>query len=114
MIVVILIISKRARNNAATGSVMIAGHAITIFSVILICLITFITLLIYLPDLFHFGNTKEALTQAPANVVLDKTHGLMFILFVNAVLGTFSAGSFTTIILSYTAKREQRGDKAEI
>jgi hypothetical protein len=54
------------------------------------------------------------LKHAPANTVEDKTQGLLFILFVNAVIGTFSAGSFTSIVTAYTIKREQRGDKAEI
>src|SRR5256885_1999310 len=55
MIVIMLIISKNADNNAATGSLMIAGHAVTIFAIILICIITLILLLIYVPDLLQFG-----------------------------------------------------------
>lgn len=114
MIVIMLILSKNAQNNAGTGALLIAGHAITIFSIILICVITFIMLLIYIPDLLIAGNTQKALKQTPSNMVLDKTHGLMFVLFMNAVFGTGTAGSFASIIMSYSMKREQRGDKAEI
>lgn len=114
MIVVMLVLSKNAQNNAGTGALLIAGHTITISSIILICVITFIMLLIYIPDLLITGNTQKALKQTPPNMVLDKTHGLMFVLFMNAVFGTGTAGSFASIIMSYTMKREQRGDKAEI
>jgi hypothetical protein len=33
---------------------------------------------------------------------------------MNALFGTGSAGSFASIMLSYTMKSEQRGDRAEI
>lgn len=114
MISIMLVLSKTAHHNAATGALLIAGHAITVFSIILICLITFIMLLIHVPDLFAQGNTTKALKQTPTNMVFDKTRGLMFILFMNAVFGTGSAGSFASIIMSYSMKREQRGDRAEI
>jgi hypothetical protein len=109
-----ILLSKRLGNNASTGYMLMAGHAVTVIAIIIICLITFIVLLIYVPDLLHIGHTHKVLKQAPANTVEDKTRGLLFILFVNAVIGTFSAGSFTSIITAYTLRREQRGDKAEL
>lgn len=114
MIVIIVMLSKRSGYNAATGSLLIAGHAITVFAIVLICLITFLLLLFFVPGLLHTGNTQKELMNTPTNTVYDKTHGMMFILFVNAVVGTFAAGSFASLIMSYTTKREQRGDKAEI
>jgi hypothetical protein len=114
MVVVMLILSRQAHDDAGTGALLIAGHAITVFSIILICVITFILLLIYVPGLFSPGNTQKSLTQTPANMVYDKTHGLMFVLYMNAVFGTGTAGSFASIVMSYSTRREQRGDKAEI
>jgi hypothetical protein len=93
---------------------LMAGHAVTIISMIIICVIALIALLIYIPGLFGFGTAYETLKQVPANMVEDKTHGLVFILFVNVVIGTFSTGSFASILTAYSIKREQRGDKAEI
>jgi len=110
----LIFLSKKVADNASTGYMLMAGHAVTVMSVIIICIIAFIALLIYVPGLLHVGTTYKTLKQVPANMVEDKTHGLLFILFVNAVIGTFSAGSFTSIITAYTIKREQRGDKAEI
>jgi hypothetical protein len=110
----LILLNKKVGDNASTGYMLMAGHAVTVIAIIIICLITFIVLLIYVPGLLHIGNTYQILKQAPANTVEDKTRGLLFILFVNAVIGTFSAGLFTSIVTAYTIKREQRGDKAEI
>lgn len=113
MIVVILMLSKTANHNAGTMSLLIAGLAITVFSIIIIFFITFILLIIFIPGLFHSGST-EGLEKPPANMVFDKTHGLMYVLFMNAFFGTAAAGSFVSTILSYTAKRNQKTDKAEL
>src|SRR4051794_21062324 len=40
MIFVMLLLSRKAEHNAGTGALLIAGHAITVFGIILICLIT--------------------------------------------------------------------------
>jgi hypothetical protein len=110
----LIFLSKKAAHNASTGYMLMAGHAVTIISMIIICIIAFIALLIYIPGLFSFGTAYKTLKQVPANMVEDKTHGLLFMLFVNVVIGTFSAGSFTSILTAYSIKREQRGDKVEI
>jgi hypothetical protein len=110
----LIFLSKKVGNNASTGSMLMAGHAVTIIAMIIICVIAFVALLIYIPGLLHFGNAYKTLKQTPPNMVDDKTNGLLFILFVNAVIGTFSAGSFTSIVTAYSIKREQRGDKAEV
>ncbi len=110
----LMILSKKAGDNASTGYMLMAGHTITVMAIIVICIITFIVLLIYIPGLLQIGTTNKILKQAPVNTVEDKTRGLLFILFVNAVIGTFSAGSFTSVVTAYTIKREQRGDKADL
>jgi hypothetical protein len=110
----LILLSKKVGNNASTGYMLMAGHAVTVIAMIIICFITFLVLLIYVPGLLNVGDTYKTLKQAPPNTVEDKTGGLLFILFVNAVIGTFSAGSFTSVVTAYTIRREQRGDKAEI
>jgi len=60
------------------------------------------------------GDAGGTLKQTPANMIHGNTNGLAFIVFMNALFGTGSAGSFASIMLSYTMKSEQRGDRAEI
>ena len=40
--------------------------------------------------------------------------GLVFVLFMNAIVGNVSTGSFISILLPYTIKRNQKGDMAVI
>src|SRR3954468_4361001 len=94
----LILLSKKVGDNASTGYMLMAGHAVTVIAVIIISLITFIVLLVYAPGLLNMGDAYKTLKQAPANTVEDNTRGLLFILFVNAVIGTFSAGSFTSVV----------------
>ena len=113
MIVVMLMLNKRAAGNPATGSLLIVGHAITIFSIVIVSFVALILLLVFVPDLFS-SDAGRTLKQTPANMIHGNTNGLAFIVFMNALFGTGSAGSFASIMLSYTMKSEQRGDRAEI
>src|SRR6266487_3139815 len=114
LFITMIILNKKAGENTSTGSMLMAGHAITLMAILIICIITFIALVIYVPGFLHVGTTGKTLKQAPVNIVEDKTRGLLFILFVNATIGTFSAGSFTSIVTAYTIRWEQRGDKAGV
>jgi hypothetical protein len=113
MIVTMYLLNKKSNEDVATGSLLLVGHVITIFSVLIICFIAFILLLIFVPDLFS-SNSGRALTNTPASMIHGNTNGLVFIVFMNSVFGTTSAGSFVSIMLPYTMKREQRGDRAEV
>jgi hypothetical protein len=113
MIVVMLMLNKKAAGDAATGSLLIVGHAITIFSIVIVSFVALILLLVFVPDLFS-SDAGGTLKQTPANMIHGNTNGLAFIVFMNALFGTGSAGSFASIMLSYTMKSEQRGDRAEI
>jgi hypothetical protein len=113
MIVVMLTLNRKAAENPATGSLLIVGHVITIFSIVIVALVAFILLLVFVPDLFS-SDAGRTLKQTPINMVHGNTNGLAFIVFMNALFGTGSAGSFISIMMSYTMKKEQRGDKAEI
>jgi hypothetical protein len=114
MIGVTVYINRTKDDNATTGSMIIAGHWITLMATIAVCLITFIVVWINIPDLFGGGGTGRTLTREPSNMVEDSTDGLLFILFAHAILATFSAGSFATLITAYTIKKDQRKDRAEI
>jgi len=113
MIVVMLILNKKAAGYPATGSLLIVGHTITIFSIVIIAIVAFILFLVFVPDLFN-SDAGRTLKQTPANMIHGNTNGLAFIVFMNALFGTGSAGSFASIIMSYSMKKEQRGDRVEI
>jgi hypothetical protein len=113
MIVVMILLNRKAEVDPATGSLLIVGHAITIFSIIIVSIVALILLLVFVPGIFS-NDAERTLEQTPANMVHGNTNGLAFIVFMNALFGTGSAGSFASIMMSYTMKKEQRGDRAEI
>src|SRR4051794_25197365 len=49
MIIVMVILNKKTEENAATGSLLIVGHAITIFSIVIVAIVGFILLLVFVP-----------------------------------------------------------------
>src|SRR5437868_1399960 len=51
LFVSLILLSRKAGDNASTGYMLFAGHAVTAISVIIVCIITFIVLLIYAPGL---------------------------------------------------------------
>ncbi|MDB5230495.1 MAG: hypothetical protein JWN76_1300 [Chitinophagaceae bacterium] len=104
---------KMRSDNASTPSTLIAGHGATIIGVILSCLFAFIMLMIMVPDMFSGNHSEDAMANTPANMVHGPTNGLIFTIFISAIIGNFAAGSFVTLITAYTAKRDQTGDSAE-
>jgi hypothetical protein len=100
-------------DNASTASTLIAGHASTIIGVVISCILAFVMLVIMVPDLFSAGRSDDAMTQTPANMIHGPTNGLVFAVFLSAIIGNISAGSFVTLITAYTAKRDQTEDRPE-
>ncbi|WP_153796339.1 hypothetical protein [Foetidibacter luteolus] len=101
-------------NNTPVSLMLIAGHILTILSISVFCLIAFILITVYVPGLFSSGHAEKELVNAPANMVEDKTNGLLFIVFMNAAFGNFSAGSFATIITAYISKRNQKSEQGSM
>lgn len=97
--------SKMKHENASTQTMMAAGHITTIFGIILSVIVSAITLGFY----GAFGDTT--LDTAPSEVGNGVTQGMVFFVFMNATIGNFCGGSFSSIIVPYTAKRDQTKDK---
>lgn len=97
--------SKMKNENASTQTMMAAGHITTIFGIVLSCIVSAIALAFY----GVLGN--NTLNDSPAEVGNGATHGMVFIVFMNATIGNFCGGSFSSIIVPYTAKRDQTKDK---
>jgi hypothetical protein len=110
--VYILLVNRKNNENASTQNMNAAGHIVTIVGVLLSSIICFILLMLFVPDLFSAGATDTVLEDSPAQTRGGKTDGLVFMLFMNAIIGNFAAGSFASIILPYAAKRDQKKDKS--
>jgi predicted ABC-type exoprotein transport system permease subunit len=106
--------NRKRKENAATTSMVAAGHITVVAGIVLACLLSFILLLLFVPGYLHSGTTEKVLSQAPANTVRDKTEGLSFMLFANAIIGNLCVGSASSIIFPFTLKRDQTKEKVPV
>ena len=93
-------------------NIVAAGHITTIVGVFLTCIVALLLLMHYVPDLFENGISPKLLLKSPAQTSDGKTNGLIFITFMNATIGNIAAGSFVSVILPYSARRNQTKDKS--
>jgi hypothetical protein len=103
--------NKKRNENAATGTMLVAGHIATATGILLSVLLCFILLMIFVPGFLGHPDAGQVLHREPANIVKDKTEGLAFMIFMTATVGNFSAGSFVTIIFPFTVKKDQTKEK---
>ena len=103
--------NKRRGSNESTVALVFEGHVTTLVGIILCCLVSFILLVILVPGYLSPGAADKTLTGEPAQLVVDKTDGLSFEVFMAAIVMNFSVGSFTSIILPFYAKRNQTKDR---
>lgn len=103
--------NHKRKENAGTVVMLTAGHITTGIGIILACLFSFIMLWIFIPDIFQPGMTDKVLKSAPANTVEDKTSGLAFMVFANAIVGNVSAGSFVSIVFPFSLKGNQTKER---
>jgi hypothetical protein len=106
-----LVFNKSQRENASTQTMMAAGHIATIIGIIISCIVAAIALVTFIPDIFNSGLSERAMEDAPAWTGAGKTHGLVFFVFMNATIGNFCGGSFSSILIPYSARRNQTKDK---
>ena len=101
--------NNHRKKDASAVSMVIAGHITTVTGIVLACLLSFILILILVPG--YLGTAKNLMSHVPANTVRDKTHGMSFMLFFNAVVGNMSMGSASSIIFPFSLKRDQTTEK---
>lgn len=106
-----LAFNKDQRENASTQTMMAAGHMTTIFGIVISCIVAAVALAIFIPDLFSSGVSDKALGDAPSQTGTGKTHGLILFVFMNATIGNFCGGSFSSILIPYSARKNQTKDK---
>lgn len=103
--------NRRREENASTTSMLAAGHITTAMGIVISVVLCFILLLVFVPGIFHSGTTEKVLQNAPVNTVKDKTGGLSFTMFINAIIGNQCVGSFASFMFPYTLKRDQTKEK---
>jgi len=103
--------SRRKGEDPSTQTMVAAGHITTITGIVISLIVAIIALFIFVPDLFASGQSDTVLENAPSQTGTGKTHGLVFILLMNTIIGNLVAGSFPSIILPYTSKRDQTKDR---
>lgn len=103
--------NKAQGENASTQTMVAAGHIATIVGIIISCIVAFIALPMFIPDIFSSGKSEEFLEGAPAQTGTGKTNGLVFILFMTATVGNFCFGSFSSFMVPYTVRKNQTKDK---
>lgn len=110
LIVVVLFLvrfNRNRRDNASSVSMFAAGHILTATGIAISCLLCFVLLIIMVPGFLHSGQAEKVLHGQPAQTVDDKTNGLSFMVFANAILGNISCGSFVSIVFPFSLKGDQ-------
>ena len=103
--------NKMKGGDASTQTQMAAGHIATVIGIIISCIVSAIAIAIFIPDEFSPGISDKALENEPAQTGTGKTHGLVFFVFMCAIIGNLCGGSFSSLMLPYTAKRNQTKDR---
>jgi ABC-type Fe3+-siderophore transport system permease subunit len=104
-------LNKRQGENASTQSMRAAGIIATICGIVLSVIVAAIALFLFVPDIFNGGQSDIVLQHAPSQTGTGKTHGLVFLLFMNTIIGNFCGGSIASILIPITARKNQTKDK---
>jgi hypothetical protein len=101
---------RKKKESAYSSYMVLAGHVVTFIGIILSCVIALLLLLIISPGVFHsVTGSTPVLGDSPAQMRDNIHNGLMTGLFMNAVVGNISAGSFLSIVLPNTMRKTERG-----
>lgn len=107
MAVFLFAFNRRRGKNASSMAMFTASNITAVMGIIIACLLCFILISIMIPGLFHSGPPDKVLTGAPANTIQDKTHGLLWMVFGNAVIGNVATSFFVSIIFPFALKGDQ-------
>ena len=99
--------NRQRKGNASSIAMLKAGGLVTITGIIVSCLLCLLLMLMMVPGILHAGPTEKFLENKPANMVNDKTNGLSFMVFANAVVGNISTGLFISILYAFSLKGDQ-------
>jgi uncharacterized protein (UPF0333 family) len=98
--------NKSRGENASTQAMNAAGHIATVVGIIISCIVGLIVL--SAAGVLGGNNVME---DAPAQTGTGASHGKVFFVFMNAIIGNLAGGSFASIILPYSARKNQTKDR---
>ncbi|HUQ66344.1 MAG TPA: hypothetical protein VM101_09320 [Flavitalea sp.] len=98
---------KNDKVNRSSTYLLVGGHLLTIAAVVLACLISFLLISVIMPGLYTPGPAERVLTGEPEQMQQGKSNGLVFMIFMNAIIFNFSFGSFASVVYAFYAKRDQ-------
>ena len=107
VVVFMLAFNRERKANARSISMLVAGHIVTVVGIVISCLFAFIMLTILVPGFLEAGTAGRVLTDEPEMMVKDNTNGMNFMIFLNAIVGNVSMGSFASIMFAFTPQRDQ-------
>ncbi|MBC7903027.1 MAG: hypothetical protein H7Y27_06375, partial [Gemmatimonadaceae bacterium] len=88
--------NRKRNENAGSTTMMTAGHIVTLMGIVFSLIICTILLSVMIPGLYSPGLAGKVLADAPANTEGGKTHGLVFKVIVNAIVGNAAGGLFAS------------------
>ena len=103
-----ILFNKKRKENASTTTMIVAGIIVTIIGIVIACIISLLLFLL-MSDISHPLQQTEVLNNAPPQMESGKRNQFLLALFMNAIIGNGSIGSFISLIISYAAKRDQKG-----
>jgi hypothetical protein len=104
-------VSNLKDNNSSTLSLIVSGEKTVLVGMVAAALLSFILLVILVHGLLGTGTPGKVITEKPANTITDRTNGLDFMLIMNALIGNFVTGSFVSVMLPASLKRNQKTEK---
>lgn len=99
--------NRQHKENTSSIAMLKAGSLVTVTGIVVSCLLCLLLILMMVPGYLHAGPTQKLLENKPANMINDKTNGLSFMVFANAVVGNISTGLFIAILFAFSLKSDQ-------
>lgn len=105
--VFILQYNKGRDQNARAGKMIFAGHITTVMAIIISCIIGLLLVFLLAPEVF--SSSVQVLQNTPPQMKAPR-HEMLLAFLMNAIIGNFCGGAFFSIILPFSAKRDQTGE----
>lgn len=99
----IWLLNNKNSNSKSAGYLIAAGHITALAGILFAAVVIFVLLLIMAPELFHAAAPgTEHIRHSPAQLMGNRS--IITIMLFSVVAGNIIAGSFISILFSFTIK----------